>query len=260
MTGRLQNKAAVVTGAASGMGAAMAHRFRAEGAEVILTDVQKEKGEAVARACGGIFIAHDVSTPEGWDAVGKLVDSKFGRLDILVNNAGIMSGQSIETTDMATWRRVLGVNLDGPMLGAQMAIPRMRKDRGGKGGAIINIASTTSYAALAGDLAYTSSKSAVRLLTKSIAVWCARNGTEIRCNSIHPGATRTAITDPFLDAAPDREAALGELAAMSPFNRIGQPEDIAAVATFLASDEASFVTGSEYLCDGGCLAAHPGGM
>ncbi|WP_256382212.1 MULTISPECIES: SDR family NAD(P)-dependent oxidoreductase [Sphingobium] len=254
----MAGKVAIVTGAASGMGAAIARRFSAEGAQVILTDIQEELCSQVAESCGGSFRLQDVANPDSWNALSQFVSDRFGRLDILVNNAGILSYQSIENTDLATWNRTMGVNLTGPMLGCQAAIALMRQNPGEYQGSIINIASTAAYGAIPDDLAYTASKSAVRMLTKSIAVWCARARLPIRCNSIHPGAIQTAIHDKLLAESEAPELLLAAFAGMSPMSRMGAPDEIAAMATFLASDEASFVTGGEYLVDGGMMAVHPG--
>ena len=256
---RLAGKVAVVTGGASGIGAATARRFRAEGAEVVVTDVQDELGNKVAKDCGAVFQHHDVVDVEGWRAVMALTEKRFGRLDIMFNNAGILgNGHSIGDMDMATWSRVVGVNQTGVMLGCQNAIALMRKNPGGSSGSIINTASTTSFVALPEDLAYCTTKSAVRMLTKSVAIWCARQKLNIRCNSIHPGAIKTAIHDQTLAAVPDPAMMLNILNNMSPLGRMGTDDEVASLVVFLASDEASFITAGEYLIDGGTVAQHYG--
>jgi 3(or 17)beta-hydroxysteroid dehydrogenase len=255
---RLQGKVAIITGGASGMGAATVRRFRAEGAEVVIADVQAEAGAALARDTGAHFHMLDVSSAPGWAALIAEVAARFGRLDVLMNNAGILSYQSVAQTDRATWDRVFGVNLIGPMIGSQAAIALMRGNPGGSCGSIINIGSTASFGALPDDLAYSASKSGIHGLTKSIAVWCAREGTNIRCNAIHPGTVRTAIHEKILADAEDPDAWLRRFADMSPLRRMGAGDDIAAMALFLASDESAFVTGGQYLVDGGMMAVHPG--
>ncbi len=252
---RLNDKVALITGGASGIGAATARRFAAEGARVIVADVQSDLGQAVAAEIDGVFLHLDVAHEPDWrKAAGKIHD-RYDRLDVLFNNAGIVCGQSIEDVDLATWNRVIGINLTGVMLGCQTGIRLMKANPGGPSGSLINTASTAAYGALPGDVAYSSTKSAVRLLTKAVAVHCARAGYGIRCNSLHPGATDTPILAPALQAAPQMISVFN---AMSPMGRMGRPEEIAAMAVFLASDESSYVTGAEMLVDGGMMASHPG--
>ncbi|WP_309604526.1 glucose 1-dehydrogenase [Phenylobacterium sp.] len=252
---RLQGRVAIITGGASGIGAATVRRFAAEGACVIVADIQADLGAAIADETGSLFQELDVADDAAWARLMALVLERFGRLDVVFNNAGIVSGQSIEDVDLAVWNRVIGVNLTGVMLGCKHGISTMRRNPGGSGGALINTASTAAYAAIPSDVAYSSTKSAVRMLTKAVAAHCARSGYNIRCNSLHPGATETPILRPALDAAPQL---LPVFHAMSPMGRMGRPEEIAAMAVFLASDEASYVTGGEFLVDGGMMAGHPG--
>jgi 3(or 17)beta-hydroxysteroid dehydrogenase len=253
--GRLAGKLALITGGASGIGAAAARLFAAEGAGVIVADIQADLGAAVAREIDGLFVALDVADPNAWSAAMAAAEARYGRLDVVFNNAGVVSGQSIEDVDLSTWNRVLGINLTGVMLGCRHGIALMRRNPGGSGGSLINTASTAAYAALPGDAAYSATKSAVRMLTKSVAVHCARAGYNIRCNSLHPGATDTPILAPALQARPEL---LSTFHGMSPTGRMGRPEEIAAMAVFLASDHASYVTGAEFLVDGGMMAVHPG--
>lgn len=255
MTERLQGKTAIITGGASGIGAAMVQRFVAEGAKVLSTDVQVGPGQKVANEAGALFMAQNVAEPSGWQAVIAKAQTEFGRLDILINNAGIVIGKSIEDIDLEGWHHLLGINLTGVMLGCQNAICAMKQNPGGSSGSIINIASTSAFTALPGDVAYTASKSAVRMLTRSVAVHCAQQGLNIRCNNIVPGGTHTGIIDAAKQAVPD---IYDRIAAMSPLNRMGQGADIAGAAVYLASDDAGFVTGSDLLVDGGMLAVHPG--
>jgi 3(or 17)beta-hydroxysteroid dehydrogenase len=251
---RMQGKVALITGGASGMGAASARRLRQEGAEVVITDVQTELGRSVAEAAGLTFLRHDVSDADSWSSVMQQVAARFGRLDIVMNNAGIVGTGNIETITLPDWHRVMSVNLTGVMLGCQHAIAAMRRNPGGSGGSIINVSSIAGLAGMAIDAAYSSSKGGVRLLTKSVAVHCARNKLAIRCNSIHPGTIDTPILSPALDSAPDRAALHSFLSNLSPMGHMGTGDDIAAMVVFLASDESAYVTGAEMLVDGGLMA------
>lgn len=253
--GQFSGKAAIVTGAASGMGAATLERLRREGAEVLGTDIQEAAGREIADRAGARFAVQDVSDPARWTEIADMARAEFGRLDILVNNAGMVTGKSIEEVDMATWDRVIAVNLTGVMLGCKEAIRVMRANPGGPSGAIVNIASTTAYTALPHDVGYTAAKSGVRMLTKSVAVHCAKAGLGIRCNAIIPGAIDTGLF-----AAADRvnPELRHKVAATSPLGRLGTPDEIAAAVAFLASDECPYMTGAEMMVEGAALAVHPG--
>ncbi len=237
------------------MGAAMVKRFAEESAIVLCTDINVDGGEAIAREAGATFMRQDTADAERWQQLVQYVREKYGRLDVLVNNAGIVTGKSIEDVDLDTWGQVLGINLTGVMLGCQAAIGLMKDNPEGSSGSLINICSTSAFTALPGDVGYTSAKSALRGMTRSIAVHCAQQGYNIRCNNIIPGAIHTGIIDAASKDMPD---IVDYLAGISPMNRIGQGADIAGAAVYLASDDASFVTGSDMLVDGGCLAVHPG--
>ena len=252
-SGRISHKVAVVTGGASGIGEGMVRRFCAEGALVILADINAASGERVAADTGARYVHLDVSLESDWKALETLIRTDFGRLDILVNNAGIVSGLPITDIDVATWNKLLSINLTGMMLGCQTAIALMRENPNGSGGSIINTASSTSYLAIP-DVAYTTSKAGVVGLTKSVAVFCANEGTHIRCNSIHPGATLTNILKTAIEQAPEIEEACKK---MSPLGRMGTVEEVAAMALFLASDEASFCTGGQFPVEGGTVSEHP---
>lgn len=255
MSGRLEGKVAVVTGGASGIGAAIVRRFVNEGGRVVLTDIQSDPGEKIARETGGLFVEHDVGSAAGWQSVIEAVEARHRRLDILVNNAGIVSSKSIEDGDFEAWQRILSVNLTGTMLGCHFGIAAMKKNPEGSGGSLINIASTSAFAAIPSDVGYSATKFGVRGITRSVAVHCARAGLNIRCNAIVPGATETPILGPALQTVPGFRDAVNK---MSPMGRIGQPEEVAAMAAFLASDDASYCTGADYFVDGGMLAGHPG--
>ncbi|QFT76222.1 SDR family NAD(P)-dependent oxidoreductase [Erythrobacter sp. THAF29] len=248
----LDGGVAIVTGCASGIGAATVRRLRADGAEVLGTDIDEAAGKALCEEVGARFAPQDVSDRPQWaEIVAQAVDC-FGGLHILVNNAGIVSGASIAEVDDETWDRVIAVNLTGTMAGCRAAIPAMIES--GRG-SIINIASTTAIAPLPGDVGYSASKGGVRVLSKSVATWCAQQGHPIRCNTVIPGATETGILDAAEEATPGLKAAV---AATSPMNRLADPAETAAAIAFLASDECPFMTGAELLIDGGALSIHPG--
>jgi NAD(P)-dependent dehydrogenase (short-subunit alcohol dehydrogenase family) len=254
MKGRIQDKVTIITGGASGIGEGMVRRFCAEGARVLLADIDEAAGRELAAECGAEFFLLDVAAAEAWDSIAEKVRKDYGRLDVLLNNAGIVSNQSILDADIETWNRLLGVNLTGVMLGCRTAIGLMRENPGGSSGSIVNTASSTSWLAIPGDVAYTTSKAGVVGLTKSVAVLCATEGLNIRVNSIHPGATLTAILRKALDEAPAIEE---NLKRMSPLNRMGTVEEVAAMALFLASDEAGFCTGGQFPVEGGTVSEHP---
>ena len=251
----LDGKVAIVTGGASGMGAATVALFAASGARVICTDVDVDKGEAVASATGARFVRQDVSDPEGWNALRVLVAADYGRLDVMVNNAGIIVNNPIDEFDLALWQRVIGINLNGPVFGCHFAIGLMKTNPGGSSGSIINVSSTTAITAIPNDIGYVAAKGGVRSMSRSVAVLCARNGLGIRSNCIIPGAIDTGITE---RAALVNPGTRERLAKMSPLGRMGQPTDIANAMLFLASEASSFVTGTDILVDGGALALHPG--
>jgi 3(or 17)beta-hydroxysteroid dehydrogenase len=253
MAGRLSGKAALITGAASGLGRAMAVAFAAEGARVAIADIEVAGGRAAAKAIGdaAIFLHHDVTSEEQWIANLAEAALAFGHLDTLVNNAGIGSRGNVETTDLAEWRRIHAVNLDGPFLGSKHAIPLIAK---AGGGAIINISSVAGLIGARDSAAYCASKGGLRLLTKSVALHCAHRRNGVRCNSIHPVYTDTPMVDQMVKAARDPEQMRAALAAMIPLGRLGTPDELAAMAVYLASDEARFVTGAEFVFDGGYTA------
>lgn len=248
----LNGKVAIVTGAASGIGAATAKRLIDDGATVVATDIQVEAGAAFAADIGAVFYEHDVSSAGRWLEITDAVKDEFGRLDVLVNNAGLVIGRSIEDVDIEDWDRGISVLLTGTMLGCKNAIRIMKQNPKRSSGSIINIASTTAFTALPGDVTYTAAKSGVRMLSKSVAAYCGQQCYEIRCNSVVPGATKTAITATF------NEEVTAAVAATSPLNRFAEPSEIAAAIAFLASDECTFMTGSEMMVDGAALAIHPG--
>ena len=242
---RLKDKIAFVTGAASGLGAAISRRFVAEGAHVIIGDIDTEAGTALATELGSAarFVSLDVREEASWHAALATCD----RLDILVNNAGITTHGSIEDVSLEQFRHEFDVDVVGVFLGCKLVIPLMRD----KGGSVINMSSMCGVKAQADLLAYNAAKAAVTHLTKSVALHYARMGSGMRCNSIHPGAIHTPILDKVMAQVEDGQALYDGWVASHPIGRLGRPEEIAAIAVYLASDEAGFATGAEFRIDGG---------
>lgn len=247
---RMAGKVAIVTGAASGIGRAIALLLAREGARLVITDVDDKGGAATAVQAGdeAIYLPLDVADEEQWKEVFAETKERFGRLDVLVNNAGIGSPEvAPENVDMEAWRRVQGVNLEGTFLGCKYAMAMMQK---GGGGAIINISSIAAFVPTANDLVYGTSKAGVRQLTQSLALHCARNRSGIRVNSVHPGA----ITTPGVVKRRSAEI-LKQVGAAIPMGHMGEPDDIAYATLFLASEEAKYVTGQALVVDGGYMLA-----
>ena len=256
---RLKDKVAFVSGGASGLGRAMVERFVAEGAKVVFGDINVSQGEALATSTGAVFIRQDVALEADWLAAMSLVETRFGRLDVLVNNAGVLGTGALEQIDVEAWNRLFAINVTGVMLGCKHGSLLMRRNAGERSGSIINISSNAGILATAGDCGYSATKGAVRLMTKSIAIDFARRGVPIRCNSIHPGPIDTPIFDPWrLGPKEQVDAVFAALHEMTPMGRLGRPKEIASMAVFLASDESSFSTGSEFVADGGGTAALAG--
>jgi NAD(P)-dependent dehydrogenase (short-subunit alcohol dehydrogenase family) len=268
MANRLAGKIALITGGASGLGAAMAAKFVAEGARVVVTDIDAdgaarkaaELGDAAA-ACG-----HDVTSPDQWHAALAFAQTTFGGLHILVNNAGIGTGGTVESTSFDDWRHVHAVDLDSVFFGCKLALPLMAATcardaaalaggatTGSKLGSILNISSIAGVIAAANMAAYNSAKAGVRHLSKSVALHCARERYNITCNSIHPVFIDTPILDNLVGGM-DRDVGLAKLARQIPLGRVGEPDDVAWGAVYLVSDEAKFVTGTELYIDGGISA------
>ena len=248
---RLDGKVALISGGARGQGAAEARLFAQEGARVVFGDVLVEQGrqvEAQIRELGGdvTFVKLDVTDETDWENAVAAALYNYGKLDVLVNNAGVVSWGTLEDTTSEEWDRVMDVNAKGVFLGTKAVIPAMRM---AGGGSIVNISSVSGMVGQeAIQPVYNASKGAVRLLTKSTAVQYAKEG--IRCNSVHPG---TVATDRNAERRADPELFQQSLDRI-PLHTVGQPEDIAYAVLYLASDEASFVTGSELVIDGGFTA------
>ena len=247
---RLEGKVALITGGARGMGAVEASLFAHEGASIVVSDVLEDMGASVAEniSSGGgqaVFVKLDVARPEDWKEAMEQTVRHFGRLDVLINNASIYSTVPVEVTPVEQWDEIMAVNARGTFLGTTYAIPAMR-DAGG--GSIVNISSTAAIIGSFKGGAYGASKAAVRLLTKATAVQHAKDG--IRANSIHPGPVETEMIASVIGTPEGRAASMARV----PLGRLGTVEDVAHAALFLASDEASFVTGAELLIDGGLTA------
>jgi len=249
---RLDGKFALVTGAASGIGMAVARRLADEGARVALTDIDREGGERAQRFAGhgALFVELDVASEASWRAAMAEVDAAFEGLDVLVNSAGIIETKSIEDTSFDDWRRIMSVNLDGTFLGCKFAVQAMKES----GGSIVNISSVSGLVGGSNLAAYNASKGGVRLLTKSVALHCARKNYGIRCNSVHPSFADTPMVEQIAAGARDLEKARDAMAGQVPLGRFVEPQEIAAMVAYLASDEAAFVTGAEFVIDGGLTA------
>jgi 3alpha(or 20beta)-hydroxysteroid dehydrogenase len=247
--GRLDGKVALITGGARGMGKSHVRHFVAEGARVVLGDVLDDRGAAVAAglgACACRFVHHDVTSQEQWDAAVAAALDAFGRLDVLVNNAGVLRFASIADMPLAHFRQVLEVNAVGCWLGMKAVIEPMTA---AGGGSIVNISSIEGFTGAAGLSAYTASKFAVRGMTKAAASELARLG--IRVNSVHPGGVLTSMV---LTAAAASGQASGDTFLQSmPMGRFAEPVEISRLVAYLASDESSYSTGSEFIADGGVL-------
>lgn len=253
MAGRVQDKIMLITGGASGIGLATARTLMREGAHVIITDRNVAGGEAAAAELGGstLFLAQDVTSEDRWVEVIAQITDRFGRLDGLVNNAGCGSMRNIEEETLEGWRLVHAVNTESVFLGCKHAVRSMKKTGGG---AIVNVSSVAGLRGAPDLPAYCSSKGAVRMLTKSVALWCAQNRYNIRCNSIHPSFLATPMVQAMIDLSPDGERMRRRLERTAALERIGTPEDAANMILFLLSDESGFVTGSEFTVDGGTTA------
>jgi len=251
---RVKGKVCVVSGAARGLGLAAAQALLEEGAKVMITDLDAVAGRQEAERLGAdaAFMTQDVTREADWNETLDAAIERWGRLDILVNNAGIASLVDVEALSLQLWRRTLEVNLSGVFLGTQAAIARMKRH----GGSIINIASIEGIIGEGALPAYNASKGGVRIFSKSAAIHCARNGLKIRVNNLCPGFAQTQmVSDALASLEPQQAQAFAEKTlARIPMGRFARPSEIAAAIVFLASDESSYVTGSDLVVDGGLTA------
>jgi NAD(P)-dependent dehydrogenase (short-subunit alcohol dehydrogenase family) len=253
MAGQLDGKVGIITGAASGIGAATARVLAREGAKLVLTDVDDQAGKALADEVGGVYLHLDVTDEGAWPEVVAAAEKQFGRLDILVANAGIgIMGPAVDMS-LADWRRQMAINVDGVFLTVKYGIPAMR--RAGNGGSIIMLSSVAGLRGSAGLAGYSATKGAVRLFAKSMALECAQARDGIRVNSVHPGI----IVTPIWTKLPGEQAnaaldPYGIAAASVPIGKAGEAEDVANGILFLASDASGHMTGSELVIDGGMTA------
>jgi len=253
----LKGKVALITGAASGIGAASARRFVEEGARVVLGDVQVDKARALAESLGdqALFTRLDVTSEADWSAAVDAAQARFGALTTVVNSAGVSIPATIEDETLEGFRRTLAINLEGTFLGCKYGVQALK---GGTGGSIVNVASTLGVRAGSIFPSYSASKGGVRLLTRSVALHCAEQGYDIRVNSILPGAIHTEMVDGYIAAGiaagGTREAVIDGFASAHPMKRLGRPNEPAEAIVFLASDASSFTTGADLPVDGGFLA------
>jgi NAD(P)-dependent dehydrogenase (short-subunit alcohol dehydrogenase family) len=264
--GRLDGKVVLVTGAARGIGKAIALAMAAEGARVVLSDILDADGEASAaelREQGGqgIYVSHDVTSEDGWRVAIESANDRFGGLDVLVNNAGLFLGKPLAETSVAEMNRMLAVNVVGLMLGSKLALPFLaaRASRWDGGGSIVNLSSVAGLIGASFQTVYSMTKGAVRLFSKSLAMECADLKLNIRVNSIHPGVIDTDMAAEVargqMEArAMDADKVRRFMVGGHPLGRLGRPKDIADAALFLASSESAFMTGTELVVDGGMTA------
>jgi len=262
---RLENKIALITGSARGIGQATAGLFHRQGATVIISDIRDDEGKSIARKLGdhAEYLHLDVGDENNWLKVTEDITKKYGRLDVLVNNAGITGflestgPWDAENSDLKSWEEVHRVNSTGVMLGCKYAIRLMKE----KSGSIVNVSSRSGVVGIPGAVAYASSKAAVRNHTKSVALFCAEHGYRIRCNSVHPAAIMTPMWDAMLGDGEQRQKMIEEIESGIPLGHFGEPLDVAYGILYLASDESKYVTGIELTIDGGILSgagAKPG--
>ena len=247
--GRIEGKIAVVTGGASGLGEAIVRCYVREGAKVVIADIDRSNADKLATELGpqATAMTLDVTREANWIEVIQAIEDLHGRIDVLVNNAGITTVGSIETLEVDAFRTMLEIDLVGVFLGCKHATRVMKKT----GGSIINMSSMSGLRAEHYLVGYNAAKSGVTLMTKSIALHYARERYGIRCNSVHPGAIHTPILEKVMSQVEDPKALYDGWVSGHPIGRLGKPEEIAAIALYLASDESAFATGAQFVVDGG---------
>lgn len=251
---RLNGKVCIVTGGGSGIGLAICEAFAKEGAQVVVADIDEQRGPEAAQKLGpkASFARLDVTKEDQWQTVLDRTVETLGGVDVLVNNAGVTGTGKVphdpENTDLLEWQRVLHINLDSVFLGCKHAIRTMRLT--GRPGSIINMSSRSGLVGIPHAAAYAASKAAIRNHSKTVALYCAEQNLQIRCNTIFPASIRTPMWEAMMHGQEEEQALLDSM----PLHRFGRPEEVAAIAVLLASDEATYVTGSEFNIDGGILA------
>ena len=259
MAERFKGKVALITGGTSGIGAGAVKRFATEGATVVFTGSNAAAAKQLCEQTGAHFQAQRVEDAAAWPPVMQFIATRFGRLDVVFANAGIEGGDgSVESITIDGWNHLLAVNLTGMLLTAQAAVRAMRKNPGGPTGSIIINSSMSAYRPMGNFVAYSTAKGALIALSKSVAMHCANQGTQIRCNSIHPGVVETDMIRTVIERSPDPKAARAQFEGMAPMRRMARVDEIAGLVAFLASDEAAFVSGSEYGIDGASTAGMMG--
>ena len=250
---RFSDKVAVVTGGAQGIGAGICEMFAAQGADVVIADINLPAAQELASAIGerAHAMALDVTDESQWQQLTEQVEAQFGHLDILVQSAGISRPASIEDADLNEWREHMKVHGEGAFLGCKYAVAAMKKTGGGS---IVNISSVESIRPGPVFTCYGAAKAAQDAVTKTVALHCGERGYNIRCNSVHPAATYTPLLQQYLESAENGAELEKIYAGMQPLNRIATVEEVANTVLFLASDEASFMTGHQMYVDGGVLA------
>lgn len=255
--GRVDGKKAFITGGAQGLGACFARMLAAEGAKVVVSDVNAQDAEKTAAAIdarfpgAAAFCHHDVTKKEDWDNALGMASEFMGGISVLINNAGVGGWGNIETETLEGWRRTQAIDVDAIFVGTQAAMPYLKESQPAS---IINISSVAGMIAHGDMLAYNAAKAAVWMMTKSIALHCAKEGYDVRCNSVHPVFTRTPIIEPLVALGGGGKEGESKLSRQIPLQRLGEPEDVGYAVLYLASDESRFVTASEFKIDGGITA------
>jgi 3(or 17)beta-hydroxysteroid dehydrogenase len=252
MAGRVEGKVVLLTGGAMGLGKASAKALLAEGAQVIITDIDEAAGAATAQELGCSFLSQDVTGWDRWQTLIAEVEASHGRLDVLVNNAAITVFGSVMDISPEDFRRCYAVDVDSIFMGCKAAIPLIAKSGGGS---IVNFSSAAGNKPSPDLAAYNSAKAAVAMLTKSIALWCAREQNGVRVNSVQPGTILTPNVESVIAGTPDPEATRAAFSVAQPIGRMGEPDDIAHLVVYLASDESRFATGAPFIVDGGLSIA-----